>query len=116
MSCFEKIILNMQQKLAEEQRERVKHEYILRSIHSQKVLVCFITKKFVKQRGRREECDLAMSLNKLMYAAVKKGTRWNRFKKYPWRQVYFYECKDDIARIMRDVYSDMNFYLKTGGI
>ena len=116
MTCFDRILLNLQQKLVEKQKQQLKHEWIKRNIKSQKVFICFITKRFVRQAKRREECDLAESLNRLMYAAVKRGTWWRKFKKYPWRKVYYFDCKEDLEHIMRDIYADMNFYLKAGGI
>lgn len=115
MTCFERIILNKQQRLEEQRKRQMKHEWIKQSISSKKALICFITKKFMKQAERREECDLAESLNTIMYAAVKKGTRWRKFKKYPWRKIYYYGCKEDITAIMSDIFKDISFYRRTGG-
>jgi hypothetical protein len=77
--------------------------------------VFFFSKKSAKNKKRFKECEFAFSLNKLMYAVVKEGTRWKKYKKLPWRKVYFYADKNELACIMRAIMVDINLVRAAGG-
>ena len=115
MSCFENIMLNLSQKLETKRNQVFKHEFIKQNIKAKDMTIFFITKKFVKQRERYEEAKLADSLNKVMYAVVKDGTRWRKFKKFSWRKIYYFsECKE-LNQIMRQIIIDISLIRAVGG-
>ena len=115
MSCFEKIFTEIEWKKSKITDEYIENEKIKEYLRNSEIVVFFITKAFVKDKQRREHCDIACNENKVMYAAVKKGTRWNKFKKYPWRKIEYFETGDDLKKIMKIFYKDYKWIKTSGG-
>ena len=116
MGCFEKIFNEYERKKNKSMDKYVKDEAFKKSIYKSEVIVCFITKNFVKDKHRIEHCDIACKKNKVMYAAVKKGTRWNKFKKYPWRKIVYFETEDELKATIRYFYKDYMWIKTSGGV
>lgn len=98
----------MYRKLEQKQIRQMRHEWIKQGIKTKNIAIFFITKKFIKEKERYEEAMLAESLSKVMYAVIKKGVRWERFKKFPWRNVYYFSTKEELQKIMHEIIIDIN--------
>ena len=116
MGCFEKIFNELERKKNKLTDENVENERIKKCLHEGAVVVCFITKEFIKDKHRIEHCDIACEKNKVMYAAVKKGTRWNKFKKYPWRKIVYFETEDELKTAIRYFRKDYMWIKTSGGV
>ena len=109
-------MLNIEQKTDEIIRSHIYNEHVKKSIRDSKIMVCFITESFMRDRRRKEHCDIAMEQNKIMYAVVKRGTRWRKFRKYPWRKIVYYDDESEIYRVMDELIKDANWIKTSGGV
>ena len=73
------------------------------------IFIAVITSKFVKDEESYHICSYANSLGKIMYAVVKRGTRWDSFKHFDWRKVYYFKNSDEFPEIIGDIKRDFNF-------
>ena len=115
MTCFEKLIQNMYKKLEEKRREEIDHVIIKKSLERRDIAIFLISKKSVKNKKRYQECEYAFSLNKLMYVVIKNNVRWRKYKKFPWRKIYYYTDACELPCIMKEIISDANLVYRAGG-
>jgi len=115
MSCFEWIFKELDRKKNKIMDGYSRNENLKKSISCSKALICFITKEFKKDKQRIEHCDIASNENKIMYAAVKKGVRLGKFKKYPWRKIEYFETEEDLKKIMDIFTVDYRWIQNSGG-
>jgi hypothetical protein len=116
MTCFERLLLNRFLRGIDKVNDVHKKEIMAQLIKNKQVVICFITRKFIKDKNRKIQCDVAEENKKIMYAVVRKGTWWHRYKKYPWRQIYYFKEKAEIPKIMVDIYMDLDIMDKSGGV
>lgn len=111
MSCWERILHFVLQA----EKDKMKHQYIMNNIEKKDVLLAFITKNFIKEKFRWEETQLAVEKNKIMYAIVKKGTRLKKYKKLPWRKIYYFKNQEELMMIMHKIQEDLRWIVASGG-
>lgn len=81
-------------------------------IRASEAFIALITNNFIEEKGRYAECEIAEQLNKPMYAIIKKNVKWEKFKKFPWRKIYFCEELDHVHsdEIIKDLNQDLDMY------
>lgn len=75
--------------------------------------VAVITDKFLAQsENYLRYCSEAETMNKPMYVIVRNGINWDEFKRFTWRQIYFFDTEEEYNRAWDNLRKDIDFYKK----
>ena len=81
-----------------------------------KGVYCFDHGAICEQDVHYEQCEVAEDLKiKPMYAIVKKGIDWSKFKGLPWRKIFFYEKDIEITNAMNEIRQDLKYNFHCAG-
>jgi len=77
--------------------------------------VAIIGDNYVKKEKNYEVCKTVETYQIPMYAVVISGTKWEKFKDFPWRKVIYISSVKELRKSMEDIKKDIEFYYAVGG-